>query len=279
MNKILTTPADLQRVLPTTIDGDSSFIFTEMGQAIDNANRWVRNQFIGAKMYDEYDDLPVNIKDSLLVLVGNKAFEEAVPMLDLILTNNGFGVVATNNVAPASKDRVERLIDRVYRTWSNAMDELITEFITTDDLLDLFKESPAFYSLTDSFYLTALDLATYAGIANPTRRNLAELSNKISRCELFLKKKISPEYFNELIDKVRTNKLTDADKQVFPQFKKILGMDLMGNHHVTVGHLDSVMTYIEQNADLYPTYTKSSTNMDKTKHQFKNKKNDSAYFF
>ena len=38
------------------------------------------------------------------------ALSLAVPSLDLVLTANGFGIVNTGNIAPASKDRVERLM-------------------------------------------------------------------------------------------------------------------------------------------------------------------------
>lgn len=42
-----------------------------------------------------------------------KVFKEdtdIVPSLDLVLTPNGFGIVSNQNVAPASRDRVARLI-------------------------------------------------------------------------------------------------------------------------------------------------------------------------
>lgn len=41
------------------------------------------------------------------------ALMHAIPALDVVLTPNGFGVVSNQNIAPASKDRVERLIDSV----------------------------------------------------------------------------------------------------------------------------------------------------------------------
>ena len=39
-----------------------------------------------------------------------EAMLHAIPQLDLVLTPNGFGIVSNSNVAPASKERVERLL-------------------------------------------------------------------------------------------------------------------------------------------------------------------------
>lgn len=43
------------------------------------------------------------------MIIVSRAFFFAIPALDLVVTPNGFGVVNTNNIAPASKERVERL--------------------------------------------------------------------------------------------------------------------------------------------------------------------------
>ena len=54
-------------------------------------------------------------------IVAFDAFRNAVPHLDLILTPNGFGIVNNSNIAPASKERVERLIASLL---SNRDDEI-----------------------------------------------------------------------------------------------------------------------------------------------------------
>lgn len=45
-----------------------------------------------------------------VTIVACDALRRAIPSLDLVLTPNGFGVVQNNNVVPASKERVERLM-------------------------------------------------------------------------------------------------------------------------------------------------------------------------
>lgn len=50
-------------------------------------------------------------KDILVHACVKEAFSDAVPSLDLVLTPTGFGVVSTTDIAPASKERIQRLVD------------------------------------------------------------------------------------------------------------------------------------------------------------------------
>ena len=43
-------------------------------------------------------------------VVVTKAYADALPSLDIVVTPTGIGVVNTETIAPASKERVERLV-------------------------------------------------------------------------------------------------------------------------------------------------------------------------
>lgn len=58
------------------------------------------------------------------------AFADAVPSLDIVATPTGFGVVSTETVAPASKDRVERLIDSLRKRAESILEILIERLRT-----------------------------------------------------------------------------------------------------------------------------------------------------
>lgn len=53
------------------------------------------------------------------------AFADAVPFLDLVVTPTGFGVVSTDAIAPASKERVERLIATTRQSAEDTLDLLL----------------------------------------------------------------------------------------------------------------------------------------------------------
>lgn len=58
-------------------------------------------------------------------VLATDAFLRAVPSLDLVLTPNGFGIVSNNTIAPASKDRVDRLIASLEHNRDFAIDQLL----------------------------------------------------------------------------------------------------------------------------------------------------------
>lgn len=79
---------------------------------ISTAMQWLSGYIIGPDF-----DLPEQLTPLVEKIVVNIAFAEAIPSLDLSLTPAGFSVISTDGRAPASKERVERLIDSV---WSSA---------------------------------------------------------------------------------------------------------------------------------------------------------------
>lgn len=64
------------------------------------------------------------IRQCVQKIVVYDAIAHAIPHLDLILTPNRFGIVSNNNVSPASKERVDRLISRQI----DSRDELLMQF-------------------------------------------------------------------------------------------------------------------------------------------------------
>lgn len=88
-----------------TVEGEPTLL-ERLTPFIDSACTWLESEYIGT------DDF-LNEMDHQLALetVFHKAFADAIPSLDLTLTPTGFGVVSTEAVSPASKERVERLIE------------------------------------------------------------------------------------------------------------------------------------------------------------------------
>lgn len=58
-------------------------------------------------------------------IVACEAFKNAVPSLNVILTQNGFGIVSNQTTAPASKERTESLIEALTEQRDNAIEQLV----------------------------------------------------------------------------------------------------------------------------------------------------------
>lgn len=94
------------------VKGEAS-LFDKVKVDIDLAESWViDNTFVSTKTSNTIcgyaDDNP--IKTITAKIIASEALRRAIPSLDLVLTPNGFGVVSNQNIAPASKERVDRLI-------------------------------------------------------------------------------------------------------------------------------------------------------------------------
>ncbi len=76
------------------------------------AELWAEANFFSADSFEAVcarsagDDL----RQAAAHLVATEALRRAVPALDVVFTPNGFAVTQTANLAPASKQRVDRLI-------------------------------------------------------------------------------------------------------------------------------------------------------------------------
>ena len=111
------TPELIQATLPNilpAVEGEKS-VYEKLQPYVAEAERWVKNTFTGEEIWQNIEQRSDsdNTKQIQQKVIINDAFARAIPNLDLILTPNGFGIVANTNIAPASKDRVERLIDSI----------------------------------------------------------------------------------------------------------------------------------------------------------------------
>lgn len=90
---------------------------------IESAKDWLESQYLGTDDYLSEDD---NYR-ALLIIVW-KAFSDALPSLDIVITPTGFGVVNTESIAPASKERIERLQDSLNHKIDGEL-QILVEFI------------------------------------------------------------------------------------------------------------------------------------------------------
>lgn len=89
---------------------------------IRSAKDWIESECLGP---DDYLNEGDNYR-ALRIIVW-KAFADAVPSLDIVVTPTGFGVVNTDTIAPASKERIERLVQAL-RNKADAELEILLGF-------------------------------------------------------------------------------------------------------------------------------------------------------
>lgn len=114
MAKIITTDEQLRSHLPNiiaSVKGETPLI-ERLALFLDLAEDWVRTTFTSDSTFNTicgYTDAnPTKVLTARIVVAD--AMRRAIPSLDIVLTPNGFGIIYTSNIAPASKPRVDRLV-------------------------------------------------------------------------------------------------------------------------------------------------------------------------
>lgn len=89
----------------TAVEGEKD-LFTKITPHLTTAEAWLEASVVKYDTIAENESAMAYAK----IIVANDGFRRAIPSLDLILTENGFGIVSDNNVAPASRDRINALL-------------------------------------------------------------------------------------------------------------------------------------------------------------------------
>ena len=112
---LITSNEQLNALLPNiqvTVTGETPLI-DKLSPFLSATEKWLSDVFTSEPVFDTICQLAE--EDALRVAttqaVVYEAFRRAVPHLDIILTPNGFGIVSNTNIAPASKERINRLLD------------------------------------------------------------------------------------------------------------------------------------------------------------------------
>ena len=213
--KLITSEEILRRYIPNvlqTVKGEVP-LFDKLTSFLDIAEEWVAHTFTSQATFSTiagYADANI-IKTYAAKVVVCEAFKNAVPSLDLILTPNGFGIVSNSNVAPASKERVYRLVDSLEAERDNAIRLLLSSL----------PGEPSWMTSTQCEYFSAtmfpnLNICDYLGVAHQqwkkyqeVRATLLEIEQHIAtqflgqeQLDVFRKEAMSPSSTSSLMKTV-----------------------------------------------------------------------------
>ena len=94
-----------------SVQGET-LLLDKIAPHLEGAEAWLTTTFLGEAVLAKLplEDATNKLLHFSRMAVVAEAMLHAVPQLDLVLTPNGFGIVSNSNIAPASKERVERLL-------------------------------------------------------------------------------------------------------------------------------------------------------------------------
>ena len=276
--KLITNDDTLRHYLPNvfaTVKGEVS-LFDKVKVDIDLAENWVIETFVSTKIFDAIcgyaDDKPIKVITAKLI--ASEALRRAIPSLDLVLTPNGFGVVSNQNIAPASKERVDRLIASL----DDYRDECIGNL-----LLLLSRESDWLGSVQASFFGETLfpDLAIteqVKGTGSKWERYIALrpkiLDIEASLAEEFFSHELMVRLKNEVLRKMHTADLARVINAIRGQV-----VDLLNGGSIRMRDMIDVVNHIRCNPNLFPEWHDSETAKLFAPPIFRNLKTNKGYWF
>lgn len=269
--------------------------FEDIAPFIEEAKIWIEQEFFGRDLLSTIEAEDANseakkVVDSIICL---KAYSTAIPFLDVVQTANGFAVVNNSNQAPASKERVERLLKHVQERLYFHVDNLIVCIEAKTNYLDKWRLSSRFENLTDLIYWSGIEFLQYCGdsvesvanVADAIKHNIPykDLQRMRSMITGFqyqeISSYISRVYLDDLINKRRLGTLTGEERKLIDNLKIIVALYIRNNSFKAEEQLKYIVNRMVTNIDSFPSYKESEEYKIKISERYQNQQDDATYFF
>lgn len=279
MAKLITTDAQLRSHLPNiiaSVKGETPFI-ERLALFLDLAEDWVRTTFTSETTFNTIcgytDSNPLKVLTSRLVVAD--ALRRAIPSLDIVLSPNGFAVVNTSNLAPASKPRVDRLIGSMLSHRDDCIAALLPGLVGASKWLT--SSQADFFGATLFPDLRIVDAV--GGATGSKWNRYLELRPQVIDLEASLAEEwLSPELMSALRSENLRGDLTQKRSEIVRQIKaQVVGYLRGGSFNSR--RLADIVNNIRLNAESFEEWHKSETAKLFAPPVFRNERKASGYFF
>lgn len=212
-------------------------------------------------------------------VVCRKAFSENISSLDLVLTATGFGIVSTQDTAPASQARVEALRTQVERQWLQSLGILVDMLCKVDGWGET---AQAEANIRTVFYSIGM-LQTYGSVPKLTGEAWRQAQASINAADTELRKLVSAEQMDGLLSAIRNNTLNDVQKDVVISMRMFIGWFIsdgtMYNPHGLDRNLDMMINLMEKHPDDFQQYMQSDVYQARHFTDYENTKESPLFIF
>ena len=288
--KIITTDEELRSHLPNiiaSVKGETPLI-ERLSLFLALAEDWVRTTFTSESTFNTIcgytESNPIRIATARLVVAD--ALRRAIPSLDIVLTPNGFGVINTSNIAPASKPRVDRLVGSMLSHRDDCIAALLPALVGASKWLA--SDQASFFGATLFPDLAIVD--SVGGATGSRWEKYLELRSQVIDLEASLAEEwLSPELMSALRAENLRSDLTEKRSVIVRQVQaQIVGYltaqaaarpDRANGGSFSPRRLADIVNYIRLNERDFEEWHKSETAKLFAPPVFRNDKKASGYFF
>lgn len=277
--KIITSEAQLRSHIPNiiaSVKGETPFI-ERLALFLDLAEDWVRTTFTSETTFNTIcgytDSNTLKVLTARLVVAD--ALRRAIPSLDIVLSPNGFAVVNTSNLAPASKPRVDRLIGSMLSHRDDCIAALLPGLVGARERLT--SSQADFFGATLFPDLRIVDAV--GGTTGSQWDRYLELRPQVVDLEASLAEEwLSPELMSALRSETLRGDLNEKRHEIVRQVKAQVVGYLRGGS-VNSRRLADVVNYIRLNESDFKEWHGSKTAELFAPPVFRNRKEAKGYFF
>ena len=282
---LINTESLLRKYLPnafSTVEGEVT-LYEKLKPYLSEAETWLKVSVTGAEVLTRFATLNDDnaAKGEACRTVTCDALMHAIPSLDVVLTPNGFGIVSNQNIAPASKERVQRLIDSMEMQRDDAVMHLL-KFLRMDAVWQRSEVFP-FWSQT---LMPNISITAQVGIRDHQFSAYLEMVPRIMQIESELANAfISPELLQHLHlyqFGIGYSGLTPADQSgrayVLTHLRAEIVSQLRGQS-LNIQYMTDLVNVIRSQPEVFPQWHGSATAELFSPEVFRNKKEAQGYFF
>ena len=314
--KIITTDAQLRRLIPhvlATVEGEATLL-EKLTPFLETSEEWVRQYFVPDDLFEAVAELSASaetvaenstatatdssmadteepttaaetasansslftIHSSLSKVIACHAYMTAIPSLDLVLTPNGFGIVSNSNVAPASKERVERLLASLEAERDRNLEHLLLRLPSIEGW-----EQSAQGRFFASTMFPFLGLCRRLAIREHVWDEYLHLHDRLIKIENVL----AETYFSQDQMQVFRNKVMDQMTTCHPLEEQVIRslqsyeMMLVSDMQVHPQSFYDLVNIIREHEEIFPAWHSSATAQLYSPAVFRNKKQSGGYWF
>lgn len=272
------TKTDFERAVPAAREPKGK-IFDVMQNAIMNKVEVIGCHILGEPGIAAVESSESTMGEILRPLVKQlacvMAFLEEMRGLDLVLTATGFGVVSTNDTAPASKMRVDALDGDLRRKEWLLRSDLLTHLFKVDGWANTEQRH---INVCTLFYRFTM-LEQYAGISRPKPEDWSTNVPAMLAADSYLRKHIGYDYMEELLQQLTSNNLSGSNLPVAVLCTKFIGAWIAQNHQLKEELYIRLINRLEADLSLYPKYADSKAYRLNHFTPYENHAEDSAFHF
>lgn len=269
------TKSDFNAAVPAAKEAKGQ-IFDVLKESIQAELAYLETQYLGnagAQAVETAADEILVIKVKRLACI--RAFLSQMRSLDLVLTSTGFGVVSTQNTAPASKQRVDALEGQLR----------IQERLLLGSLLDrLFHVSGWNAQQQRLWHVTTLffciqQLEQWAGISRPEPQDWDAAVPSILAADAFLRKHLGNVYMDELLGQMTSSSLTIENMPIVVMCQQYIGAYVAQNMRLKEETYMRLINRLEADLTKYPAYKNGEGYRLNHFKPYENHADDSAFHF